>query len=130
MRPICTIYCFIVEYCPHHRFLRIFFILGVLSCGVSARKLSNAFPRISCRIEPSSADKGSVALFIASHRGHNQIVQALMNANIRAFEAQPSDRTPLFVAAKNSRVETVDLLLGKLGFSGKAWGESFSVRLA
>jgi hypothetical protein len=53
-----------------------------------------------------------------------------MNANIRAFEAQPSDRTPLFVAAKNSRVETVDLLLGKLGFSGKAWGESFSVRLA
>ena len=53
-----------------------------------------------------------MALFIASHRGHNEIVQALMNANVRAFEAQPSDRTPLLMAAKNSRVETVDLLLG------------------
>ncbi|CAB3980138.1 ankyrin repeat domain-containing 60-like [Paramuricea clavata] len=86
---------------------------AVLSCGISARKLSNAAARISYRIEPSAADKGSVALFIASHRGHNEIVQALMNANVRAFEAQPSDRTPLLMAAKNSRVETVDLLLGR-----------------
>ena len=86
----------------------------MLNCGVSARKLSVASPRISRRIQPNTADMGSVALFIASHRGHNEIVQALINANIRAFEAQPSDRTPLFVAAKNSRVETVDLLLGKL----------------
>ena len=69
--------------------------------------------RITRRIEPRPSDKGSVALFIASHRGHNHLVQALLQANVRAFEPQPSDRTAVLMAAKNSRVETVDLLLGK-----------------
>ena len=84
-----------------------------MACGVGGRKLSLAQPRVTLTMEPRPADKGSTALFIAAHRGHTKLVAALLKANVKAFEPQPSDRTPVLMAAKNSQVETVDLLLGE-----------------
>lgn len=86
----------------------------MLDCGVPRRQPVHTDERELDRIESDVANKGSVALFLASHRGCNNIVQALLNAKCRGFDPQPSGRTPLLMAAKSSKFETVDLLLGIL----------------
>ncbi|CAH3168941.1 unnamed protein product, partial [Porites lobata] len=58
-------------------------------------------------------ERGYVALFIASHRGHAKVVSRLMGLGIDACRKMPSGRSAIHVAVFKRRVTCVNLLVGK-----------------
>ena len=59
-------------------------------------------------------DRGYVALFIASYRGHANIVSKLMALGINACRKMPSGRSAIQVAIFKKRINCVNALVGKL----------------
>ena len=59
-------------------------------------------------------ERGYVALFIASHRGHAKVVSKLMGLGISACRKMPSGRSAIHVAVYKRRVTCVTLLVGKV----------------
>lgn len=59
-------------------------------------------------------ERGYVALFIASHRGHAKVVSRLMGLGIDACRKMPSGRSAIHVAVFKRRVTCVNLLVGRL----------------
>ena len=57
-------------------------------------------------------ERGYVALFIASHRGHAKVVSKLMGLGIDACHKIPSGRSAIHVAVIKKRVTCVNLLVG------------------
>lgn len=62
-------------------------------------------------------ERGYVALFIASHRGHAKVVSWLMGLGIDACRKMPSGRSAIHVAVYKGRVACVNLLVGRLSES-------------
>jgi len=70
-------------------------------------------------------DRGYVALFIASYRGHANIVSKLMALGINACRKMPSGRSAIQVAIFNKRINCVNALVGKSrGISDDENGEN------
>ena len=62
----------------------------------------------------SSKERSSVALYIASHRGHNHLLKALVDdADADVNMKTPFGRTPLHAAASQGHSNTIDLMLEK-----------------
>lgn len=59
-------------------------------------------------------ERGYVALFIASHRGHAKVVSKLMGLGIDACRQMPYGRSAIHVAVYKRRVTCVNLLVGRL----------------
>lgn len=57
-------------------------------------------------------ERGYVALFIASHRGHTRVVSKLMSLDIDPCRKMPSGRSAIHVAVHKRRVACVNLLVG------------------
>ena len=56
--------------------------------------------------------KGFTPLFVASQRGHTEIVKALLeNDDIDVNKASSDGATPLLIASQNGHTEIVDALL-------------------
>ena len=59
-------------------------------------------------------ERGYVALFIASHRGHAKVVSKLMDLGINACRRMPSGISAIHVAVYKKRITCVNLLVGKV----------------
>ena len=59
-------------------------------------------------------ERGYVALYIASHRGHAGVVSKLMSFNIEPCRKMPSGRSAIHVAVYKRRVACVNILVGRL----------------
>ena len=59
-------------------------------------------------------ERGYVALYIASHRGHVGVVSKLMSFNIQPCRKMPSGRSAIHVAVYKRRVACVNILVGTL----------------
>lgn len=59
-------------------------------------------------------ERGYAALYIASHRGHSQVVSRLMSLGIDPCRKMPSGRSPIHVAIHSKRIACLNLLVGKV----------------
>ena len=61
-----------------------------------------------------SKERSAIALYIASHRGHNHLLRTLVDeADADVNMKTPFGRTPLHVAASQGHSSTIDLMLEK-----------------
>lgn len=59
-------------------------------------------------------EKATVALYIAAHRNHIQMVSRLVQAGVEPVKKLPSGRSPIHVAVDRGNVTCVSILIGKL----------------
>ena len=58
-------------------------------------------------------ERGYVALYMASHRGHTKLVSKLVNLGMNVCRKMPSGRSPIHVAVYKRRIACVNLLIGR-----------------
>lgn len=87
-------------------------VQDVLKEGITVGKSSDS--ALSKSKLSSSNERSSVALYIASHRGHNHLLKTLVDeAGADVNMKTPFGRTPLHVAASQGHSNTIDLMLEK-----------------